>query len=82
MSLREKEQSPPKLPISALARTKGGISLVGTPNLRGVDSPISSLTALLVVSVCLKEVCPLPVGKTDFLQPVQTPSDYQGPSEL
>lgn len=25
-----------------------------------------SLTALLVVSVCLEEDCPLPIGKTDF----------------
>lgn len=66
--MRGKEQSPPKLPApkQCSGQDKGRISLVGRPNPRGADRTLSSPTGLLVVSACLKQVCSLPVGKTDF----------------
>lgn len=66
--MRGKEQSPPKLPATkeCSGQDKGGISLVGRPNPWGADRSLSSPIGLLIVSTCLKEVCSLPIGKTDF----------------
>lgn len=48
------------------------------PSPGGVGSTLFSLAALLVVSVCLKEVCPTLKGKTDFLEPGQPRADEWG----